>query len=72
MNLKIIEAVFAAGDTVSPSTLMAKGIISTKKGKVPQVKILGTGEITKKVTISGCVFSASVKAKVEKAGGVVL
>ena len=72
VNLKSIEAVFAAGDTVSPATLMAKGLISTKKGKVPQVKILGTGEITKKVTISGCVFSASVKAKVEKAGGSVL
>ena len=72
VNLKVIEAVFAAGDTVSPATLMAKGIISTKKGKVPQVKILGTGEITKKVTISGCVFSASVKAKVEKAGGSIL
>lgn len=72
VNLKIIEAVFAAGDTVSPATLMAKGIISTKKGKVPQVKILGTGEITKKITLSGCVFSASVKTKIEKAGGSVL
>lgn len=72
INLKVLEAAFAAGDTVSPATLLAKGLISTKKGKVPQVKILGTGEITKKLTISGCVFSASVKAKVEKAGGSIL
>jgi len=72
INLKTIEAAFLGGDTVSPATLLAKGLISTKKGKVPQVKILGTGEITKKVTISGCVFSASVKAKVEKAGGSIL
>ena len=72
LNLKTLEGVFAAGDTVSPATLMAKGVITTKKGKVPQVKILGTGEITKKITLSGCVFSASVKAKIEKAGGSVL
>lgn len=72
INLKAIDAAFEAGDTVSPQTLIGKGLLSTKKGKVPQVKILGTGEITKKVTLSGCVSSASVKAKIEKAGGTVL
>ncbi len=72
VNLSVLETVFAAGDTVSPQTLIAKEVISLKKGKVPQVKILGTGDITKKITISGCVFSASAKAKIEKAGGQVL
>ncbi|MCF7815924.1 MAG: 50S ribosomal protein L15 [Candidatus Pacebacteria bacterium] len=68
-NLATLESAFDAGDTVSPATLIAKGIISTKKGKVPQVKILGNGEITKKLTISGCTFSASAKEKIEKVGG---
>lgn len=72
INLKAIEAVFESGDTVSPQTLIGKGLLSTKKGKVPQVKILGTGELTKKINLSGCVSSASVKAKIEKAGGSVL
>ena len=72
MNLSTLEATFAAGDTVSPQTLIAHKLLSLKKGKVPQVKILGTGEITKKVTLSGCLFSASVKEKIEKAGGQVL
>lgn len=72
INLAVIEAAFTAGETVSPATLLAKEIITTKKGKVPAVKILGTGELTKKLTISGCLFSASVQAKVEKAGGSVL
>lgn len=72
INLTVIEAAFAAGDTVSPQTLAAKGIISEKKGKLPMVKILGTGELTKKITLSGCVSSASVKAKIEKAGGSVI
>ena len=72
VNLKVLEAAFVAGDTVSPQTLMAKGIITTKKGKMPKVKILGTGELTKKITLSGCIFSESVRAKIEKAGGSVL
>ena len=72
INLSVIDAAFGAGDTVSPATLLAHKIIGTKKGKMPAVKILGTGEVTKKLTISGCLFSASVKAKVEKAGGSVL
>lgn len=72
VNLKVIENNFEAGDTVSPQTLLAKKVVSIARGKVPQIKILGTGELTKKVTISGCIFSASVKTKVEKAGGSVL
>ena len=72
VNLKVLEAAFVAGDTVSPQTLMAKGIITTKKGKMPKVKILGTGELTKKITLSGCIFSESVKVKIEKVGGSVL
>lgn len=72
INLNVIEAAFAAGDTVSPQTMAAKGIISEKKGKLPKVKVLGTGELTKKITLSGCVFSASVKEKIEKAGGSVI
>ncbi len=69
VNLKAIEAAFTAGDTVSPQTLLAKGIISKTKGRVPQVKILGTGDLTKKITLSGCVFSAAVKTKIEAVGG---
>lgn len=72
INLTVLEATFAAGDTVSPMTLSAHKVISSKKGKVPMVKILGTGELTKKLTLSGCQYSASVKAKIEKAGGEVL
>lgn len=72
LNLSKIEAAFSAGDTVSPQTLLAHKLITLEKGKVPAVKILGTGEITKKLTISGCLFSSSVKEKIEKAGGTVL
>lgn len=72
INLAKIETAFASGDTVSPQTLLAKRMVSKTKGKLPQVKILGTGTLTIKITLSGCVYSTSVKEKIEKAGGTVL
>ncbi len=72
INLAVLDAAFEAGDTISPASLLAKGLIATTKGKVPMVKILGNGEVTKKFTLSGCLSSASVKTKIEKVGGSVL
>lgn len=72
INLAQIEKAYDNGEKVTPATLVAKGILSIAKGKKPAVKILGTGEISKKVTIADCAFSESVKTKIEKAGGKVL
>jgi large subunit ribosomal protein L15 len=72
VNLAALNTAFEAGDTVTPQTLLAKGVISLRRGKTPQVKILGNGDITKKVTLSGCVYSASAKTKIEAAGGSIL
>jgi large subunit ribosomal protein L15 len=72
INLEVLETAFNGGDVVSPQTLLARKVISLRKGKVPQVKILGTGEITKEFSVSGCIFSGSAKEKIEKAGGKVL
>lgn len=72
INLSVLEATFEAGDTVSPASLVEKKVISIYKGKMPLVKILGNGDLTKKVTLSGCTYSASAKEKIEKAGGKVL
>ncbi len=72
VNVSTLEQLFAAGDTVSPSTLVERGVLQVRRNTTPIVKILGTGEITKKVTISDCVVSASAKEKIVKAGGSVL
>jgi large subunit ribosomal protein L15 len=72
VNITLLEATFKAGDTVSPKTLVAAGVVETVRRKAPKVKILATGELTKALTIEGCEVSASAKAKVEKAGGKVL
>lgn len=70
INISSLEAVFAAGDTVSPATLRERGLISARKGVVsPSVKILGAGELSKKLIIVGCTASGSAKAAIEKAGG---
>lgn len=72
VNLTALETHCKAGDTVNPASLVAAGVVKAKGGKLPAVKILGTGELTKKLTISGCLTSASAKEKIEKAGGSVL
>lgn len=69
VNLATLEALFASGDTVTPAVLVKKGIVSLRAGRTPFVKILGTGDLTKKLSVSGCVYSASAKDAIEKAGG---
>ncbi|MDH5442082.1 MAG: 50S ribosomal protein L15 [Candidatus Nomurabacteria bacterium] len=69
INVAKLDEFFKDGDTVNPETLvaakLAKNIRETRHG----VKILGAGEITKKITVEACVVSASAKEKIEKAGG---
>ena len=72
VNLAVLEAAFEAGDTITPAILIKKGIISTRGGRVPAIKILGAGDLTKKLSISGVSFSATAKAAIEKAGGSIL
>lgn len=66
VNVDDLERVFEAGDTVSPETLAAKGL-ATRKG-VP-VKILGRGELSKKLDVTAAKFSAEARRKIEAAGG---
>ena len=54
------------GEVVDSAALLAKGIIDSVKDGV---KILGEGELTKKLTVKAAVFSASAKEKIEAVGG---
>ena len=69
INLEVLEKGFESGDTISPTTLVSKGVFKLYKGKSPRIKILGNGELTKKLTFSNCLVSASARVKIEKAGG---
>lgn len=58
--------VFNDGDTVNLAALTEKGIIRNAKDGL---KVLGNGEISKKLTVEATVFSATAKEKIEAAGG---
>lgn len=65
INVAALE-VFADGSTVSIKTLMEAGIVSNPKDGV---KILGNGELTKKLIVQGNAFSETAKEKIEALGG---
>ncbi len=68
LNVSALDRLFSVGDSVNPKTLAEHGLKPRGRG----IKILGDGELTKKLTIAGCTVSASARAKIEKAGGSVV
>jgi large subunit ribosomal protein L15 len=68
VNLKTISELYKAGEVVNVTTLVEKGAIRAKKREATRVKILGTGELDKKVIFEGVEISNAAKAKVEAAG----
>lgn len=66
VNLSQLEKAFNDGDTVNEEALRKAGLINRA---CEQVKVLGQGEITKKLVLVVDTISASAKEKVEKAGG---
>ncbi len=69
INVAILEEKFKSGEEINPKVLIERGIIRKIKGRVPQVKILGKGELKKKLTIEDCQVSKDAKEKIKKAGG---
>ena len=65
VNLRDLDR-FEAGEDVTPETLKAKGLIRTVR---KDVKLLGVGELTKKLNITVHGASATAREKVEAAGG---
>ena len=66
VNLRDLEARFEAGEEVTPESLKAKGLIRSIR---KDVKLLGVGELTKKLKITVHGASATAREKVEAAGG---
>ena len=67
INLRDLER-FEAGAEVTPETLVEKGLLKNTK---TDVKLLGDGELTKKLTVRVHAISASAREKVEAVGGTV-
>jgi large subunit ribosomal protein L15 len=69
VSLTMIDKAYSAGETVSPTTLLAKKVVNLLGGRTPKVKILATGTLTKSVTVEGCTLSEKAAAAVAAAGG---
>ena len=67
--MEYLERAFEAGDEVTPESLREK---SLAKRRYDLLKILGDGELTKKLKVSAHRFSKSAQEKIEKAGGEVV
>lgn len=65
VNLADIEKKFKEGDEVNPLSLLKAGLISKIGGRIPAVKILGRGELKKKITFRDVGFSLSVSEKLK-------
>jgi large subunit ribosomal protein L15 len=66
VNVRELERVFADGDTVNVETLVEKRLVKNTRA---DVKILGHGELKKKLSVTAHVFSASAREKIIAAGG---
>ena len=69
VNVRDLERVFDAGTEVTPELLKAKRLIRSVR---VDVKILGQGDLSKKLTVSAHDFSKSAREKIEAAGGQVV
>lgn len=66
LNVSDLEKAFAAGEEVTIETLQAKHFLTVR---FDQLKILGNGELTKKLKVSAHQFSKSALEKIQQAGG---
>ena len=71
VNLTTLSANFKDGDTINPRVLAQNGIVRKVSGKVPPVKILGTGELSRKLSFEKITVSARAKTAIEKSGGTI-
>jgi len=66
VNFRDLERVFSEGDTVSPESLIEKGLA---RGGNRLIKVLADGDLSKKLIVQAHKFSGSARAGIEKAGG---
>ena len=66
VNVSDLERLFDAGAEVTPESLREKSLL---KSNYDELKVLGNGQLTKKLKVSAHRFSKSAKEQIEKAGG---
>ena len=66
VNLDTLGEVFEAGSSVTPELLRERGLVRESRKRI---KVLGRGEITKKLTVQAHKFSGKAAEKIASAGG---
>lgn len=66
VNVSDLDKKFADGDVVDAAALKTAGLV---KKELDGIKVLGNGELTKKLTVKVNAYSEAAKAKIEAAGG---
>lgn len=69
VNIGILDKKFEKNSKINPKNLLKAQLIRRIKGRMPRVKILGRGNLTKSLIIENCEVSKSAREKIEKAGG---
>lgn len=69
VTLNMLEKAFNAGDEVTVTTLRQKSLITAVEARARSAKIVATGTLSKKLTISGIPASEGAKKAIEAAGG---
>ena len=72
VNLNLIEKQFNEDEEVNIQSLIEKDILKRRMRQGYRVKILGKGDISKKIIVRNCILSQKAREKIEKAGGKVL
>lgn len=71
LNIERLNKNFEDNERVSPRSLFEKRLVGKIKGRLPEVKLLGMGDLEKKLLVENCQLSKSAKEKIEKAGGTI-
>ena len=56
---------------VNRKSLVERGVVNTRGGKIPSIKIVGGGALVKAIKVSGVPVSAGARSSIEKAGGTI-
>jgi len=71
LNLTILSKIFKDGEIITAKILEQKGLIAKIGGRLPEIKILGGGKLSKKLSFKGLKLSESARGAIEKAKGTI-
>lgn len=72
INVEILERRVSGGSLVSPVSLFKLGLVRKRAGRIPKIKILGEGTLSKPITIQGLSVSRQAREKILAVGGKVI